>query len=93
MKLPEGVHNPGNKVCKLKKSLYVLMQASRQRFSRLASELKLKGFVQSKNDYCLFLKSPNNSMTVAAIYVDDIILTGDNNDEIRHLKAHLHDFF
>ena len=40
MKMPEGISNPCNKVCKLKKSLYGLKQASRQWHSKLANFLK-----------------------------------------------------
>ena len=32
-------------------------------------------------------------ITLAAIYVDDIILTGTNSEEICALKHHLHNFF
>ncbi|XP_021762911.1 uncharacterized protein LOC110727641 [Chenopodium quinoa] len=42
MKMPQGIPNPENKVCKLVKSLYGLKQASRRWFARLTSELKKK---------------------------------------------------
>ncbi|XP_057522448.1 uncharacterized mitochondrial protein AtMg00810-like [Amaranthus tricolor] len=48
MKMPEGVPNPNGYVCKLKKSLYGLKQASRQWFSKLVKKLQTQGFVQSK---------------------------------------------
>lgn len=56
MKMPEGLPNPSNHVCLLKKSLYGLKQARRQWFAKLVSELQLQGFTQAKNDYSLFLK-------------------------------------
>lgn len=80
-------------MCKLTKSLYGLKQASRQWFARLHEELVKQGYQQSKNDYSLFLKKCDDSITVAAIYVDDIILGGSNVEEIVRLKQHLHDTF
>lgn len=87
--LPPGFPNPNNLVCKLTKSLYGLKQASKQWFAELVGELTLQGYTQSKNDYSLFIKRNGCLMTVAAMYVNDIILTGDDVMEIHGLKQHL----
>lgn len=50
MKVSPGILNPGNKVCRLLKSLYGLKQASTQWFSKLSNALLSQGFTQSKND-------------------------------------------
>ncbi|KAI3758794.1 hypothetical protein L6452_06366 [Arctium lappa] len=94
MKRPKGMlcSNP-NFVCKLEKSLYGLKQASRQWYSKLSEALKSKGFLHSKNDYSLFLKKTASSFTIVAVYVDDVIVTGDTNSEIDNLKTFLHDTF
>lgn len=55
MNVPEGLDNPLNLVCRLRKSLYGLRQASRQWADKLTHELLDQGFVQSKNDYSMFL--------------------------------------
>lgn len=92
MRIPEGVSAPKGHVCKLKKSLYGLKQASRQWFARLVEELKFQGFTLSKNDYSLFIKKNDSDITILAVYVDDII-TGSNEQTIAELKAHLHHTF
>ena len=51
-------------------------------FAKLLGELQLKRFIQSKNDYSLFIKRENQYTTIIVVYVDDIIITGDNKDEI-----------
>ena len=93
MKVPPGVNNPHNYVCKLTKSLYGLKQASRQWYAKLNSAIQQMGYKQSKNDYSLFIKDNANGITVAVIYVDDIIVTGSNEAEISLFKEHLHSVF
>lgn len=93
MKMPEGIPNPSNKVCKLAKSLYGLKQAFRQWFAKLAQFLKHQGYLQTKNDYSLFLKSTGPHFTIVAVYVDDILVTGSNPNETAVLKNHLHSTF
>lgn len=78
MKVPQGIPNPHNQVCRLKKSLYGLKQASRQWFSTLSSAL-IQGYCQSKNDYNdynMFLKHNGIHLTIVAVYVDDMLVTG-----------------
>ena len=93
MKVPDGLSHPPNHVCRLKKSLYGLKQASHQWFGKLTMELVHQGFVQSKNDYSLFIKKTSDSFILAAVYVDDIILTGNDVQSNNHLKTHLHKTF
>ncbi|GKC79901.1 putative RNA-directed DNA polymerase [Tanacetum coccineum] len=88
MKLPVDKNN--NRVCRLTRSLYGLKQAPRKWNEKLTSVLKENGFKQSKNDPSLFIKSKNGVFIVLLVYVDDIVVTGNNIDEIEQVKQFLH---
>lgn len=92
MRLPPGheASSSPSLVCKLKKSLYGLRQASRQWYAKLSTALRSKGCFHSPNHYSLFLKKSSSSITIVEIYVDDILVTGDDIGEIRCLNEFLH---
>ncbi|KAL0285677.1 UNVERIFIED_CONTAM: Retrovirus-related Pol polyprotein from transposon RE1 [Sesamum radiatum] len=56
MQAPAGYSVLKGHVCKLKRSLYGLKQASRQWNLELTSKLLAFGFLQSAHDHCLFIK-------------------------------------
>lgn len=68
------------------KSLYGLKQASRQWYEKLASYLLTIGFIQSQADNSLFIKKIEKSFIALLVYVDDIILIGDDMHEINIMK-------
>jgi hypothetical protein len=47
------------------------------------------GFQQSNSDHTLFLKRRQGKITALIIYVDDMIITGDDSEEIYRLEKHL----
>ena len=51
------------------------------------------GFVQSKSDYSLFTYAQGTSFIVLLVYVDDILLTGNNPACVDSLKKLLDDKF
>ncbi|CAN1181640.1 Retrovirus-related Pol polyprotein from transposon TNT 1-94 [Linum perenne] len=91
MELPQGIHgdHTQNAVCRLRKSLYGLKQASRQWFAKLTEALLKFGFTQSLLDYSLFTKSSSQGKLVMLVYVDDLIISGDNMDLINEVKRYL----
>ncbi|XP_019266000.1 PREDICTED: uncharacterized protein LOC109243508 [Nicotiana attenuata] len=94
MEIPQGLKVEDTQlVCRLRKSLYGLKQASRQWYDKLAESLYSRGFKHSTNDYSLFYKKQGESSVFVAVYVDDVIVTGTNLEEIRALKTYLHNQF
>ncbi|KAI3750087.1 hypothetical protein L2E82_20712 [Cichorium intybus] len=91
---PQGYHSKGDvRVCKLLKSLYGLKQAPRKWNERLCSALFEFGFKQSLNDYSLFMYSTDKCVVFLLVYVDDIILTGNDVLEITKVKSFLKSHF
>jgi len=87
MDLPLEHHRQGeNIVCRLNKSLYGIKQTSHTWFSTFSHMIKSIRFQQSKTDYSLFTRQNNSSFTALLIYVDDILLTGNDLTEIQHVK-------
>nr|GEV11752.1 hypothetical protein [Tanacetum cinerariifolium] len=82
-----------NQVCQLKRSLYGLKQSPRQWNHELTKFLISLGYVQSKHDYSLFLKITNGKFTAVLVYVDDMLITSDCQQEILFLKQALHQKF
>ncbi|KAM0070581.1 putative RNA-directed DNA polymerase [Helianthus debilis subsp. tardiflorus] len=91
MEAPPGFNEnfkPGE-IYRLKKSLYGLKQSPRAWFGRFTLAMKKYGFKQSNSDHSLFLKRRDNLVTCLIIYVDDMILTGNDEEEMTTLKDNL----
>ena len=91
MKLPPGhsqSHDP-DMVCKLHKSIYGLKQSPRAWYAKLSSVLEEFGFQRSNADSSLFVRTSSVGKLVVLIYVDDLIVTGDNSEEVHFLKQAL----
>nr|GFC92644.1 putative reverse transcriptase, RNA-dependent DNA polymerase [Tanacetum cinerariifolium] len=91
MKAPPSFSNhfkPGE-ACRLKKSLYGLKQSPRAWFGRFTLKMKRYGFKQSNSDHTLFLKNRKNRVTCLIIYVDDMVITKNDEEEIKRLNEGL----
>nr|GEV91664.1 ribonuclease H-like domain-containing protein [Tanacetum cinerariifolium] len=88
MALPLSFYDKNEtKVCKLVKSLYGLKQAPRQWNAKLTSALIENGFIENKNDYTLYVKSKKGLFVALLVYVDDIVVTGNDLSEIESFKS------
>jgi hypothetical protein len=91
MEIPPGFMNKqtSGKVCKLKKSLYGLKQSPRAWFYRFRRAICGMGYTQCNGDHTVFYKHKESRITILAVYVDDIVITGDDTQEIARLKGNL----
>ncbi|XP_022003043.1 uncharacterized protein LOC110900463 [Helianthus annuus] len=94
MKIPDGFAKQGEAhVCRLRKSIYGLKQASRNWYQKFTKALIELGFRQSKEDYSLFIYKSERSYVAALIYVDDVVIVGNDSVKIQHTKDQLDEMF
>ena len=94
MRLPPGFSSSDpNLVCRMRKSLYGLRQAPRQWFTKLSSTLLAYGFVRFDADYSLFTNRKGDVFLAFLIYLDDIILVGNDSAACKDFKGYLNSCF
>jgi len=91
MKQPEGdvAQKECTKVCRVKKSLYGLKQAVRAWFGRFVPVIHEFGLCRAEKDHYVFWE--RGSLLI--IYVDAIVITGDDTNGIDNLKKYLQKHF
>ena len=85
---PEGFAAKGQekKVCQLQKSIYGLKQASRFWNIKFDQSVKSFEFVQSPDEPCMYKKSNSNVVVFLVLYVDDILLIGNDIGTLSSVK-------
>ncbi|XXG45853.1 hypothetical protein AAC387_Pa02g0824 [Persea americana] len=76
-------------VYKLRKALYGLKQAPRAWFDKVREFFHSQKFVSSHADSCIFVNHSPQVVTICAIYVDDLIITGNNSENVENIKKSL----
>ena len=92
MEQPEGFIDKGNDqlVCKLKKSLYGLKQAPRQWYRKFDSFMTDHGYSRTTSGHCVFVKKyPDGNFIILFLYVDDMLIVGQDTSKISKLKSEL----
>nr|XP_048328577.1 uncharacterized mitochondrial protein AtMg00810-like [Ziziphus jujuba var. spinosa] len=77
----------GDKVLKLNKALYGLKQAPKAWYGKIDAYLSQCGFQRSPNEATLYVKK--GSTLVVSMYVDDLLVTGDDNNGIQQFKIEM----
>jgi Reverse transcriptase (RNA-dependent DNA polymerase) len=84
-----GTKQTEGKVCRLVKSLYGLKQSPRAWFDRFRRGMVGMGYRQTNADHTVFFRRHGVHITIFAVYVDDMIITEDDKNEISQLKKRL----
>ena len=82
-----------NIVCKLNKSIYGLKQASQSwnlRFDQIIIEF---GFVKNEDEPCVYRKTSGITISFLILYVDDILIIGNNIPMLNEVKHWLESLF
>ena len=81
-------------VCRLRRSLYGLKQSPRAWFGRFSSVVQEFGMLRSTADHSVFYHHNSSGQCIyLVVYVDDIVITGSDQDGIQKLKQHLFTHF
>jgi len=82
-----GLHKQREKsICHLHKSLYRLKQASHQWYAKFTNALMVAKFQLSKHNYTWFKWRQGTSSIYLLIYVDDILIMGNDASAIDEFK-------
>ena len=82
-----------NKVCKLQRSIYGLVQASRSWNKHFDSVIKAYGFIWTFGEACIYKKVSGISVAFLILYVDDILLIGNDIEFLDSIKGYLNKSF
>uniref|UniRef100_A0A2N9FXB0 Reverse transcriptase Ty1/copia-type domain-containing protein n=1 Tax=Fagus sylvatica TaxID=28930 RepID=A0A2N9FXB0_FAGSY len=91
MAQPVGFEVQGHKhkVLHLKRFIYGLKQSSRPWYLRFYGSITSFGFEMIEEDHCMYLKHSKRSILILSLYVDDILLAGNDMDSIVTTKKWL----
>ena len=86
MHLQHIVQGQEHKLCRLLKSIYGLKQASRSWNIKFDEIIKSYGFHQSLDEACVHKLNRDKSVIFLVLYIDDILLIGDNVKLLTEIK-------
>ncbi|KAG7543425.1 Transposon En/Spm-like [Arabidopsis thaliana x Arabidopsis arenosa] len=78
---PSGIEIEEGKDIKLKKTIYGLKQSQRAWYHKLSKTIISNGFKRSEADHSLFTIQGKSCIIVVLVYVDDIIISGNDNED------------
>jgi len=88
---PDGfvIQGEEDKVYLLQKALYRLKQAPRAWYNRINDHLLNLGFVKSLSEATLYIRLKDDDILIMSLYVDDLLITGSNELQIKEFKQEM----
>ena len=80
-------------MCKLQRSIYGLVQASRSWNIRFDELIKAYGFIQTFEEACIYKKVSGSSVAFLILYVHDILYIGNDIEILDSMKGYLNKSF
>ena len=95
MEQPPGFVAQGEigRVCRFQKSSYGLKQSPRAWFGKFSEVIEKFGVQKRKSDHFAFYRNSQAGIILLVVYVDDIIIIGNDMTIISSLKSFLHGQF
>jgi hypothetical protein len=87
------VRDQEGKVLRLKKALYGLRQAPCAWNAKLDSSLLSLGFSRSRSEHAVYTRGRGKSRLLLGVYVDDLVVTGEDQQEIARFKDQMKNLF
>jgi hypothetical protein len=91
MYIPEGFERRDGQVCRLVRSLYGLCQSGLCWYKELDEKLREIGCCNGNIDKCLYVYKENGRNTYLMVYVDDIMIMGNDKRMVDNIKNKIKD--
>ena len=75
------------KICRILKALHGLKQAPRAWNAKIHAHLLQLSFVNSPTESTLYVRKDGEKLLIVVLYVDDLLITGSDEQEIADFKA------
>ncbi|KAL0313854.1 UNVERIFIED_CONTAM: Retrovirus-related Pol polyprotein from transposon RE1 [Sesamum angustifolium] len=91
MNQPTGFLSPDHLkyVCKLQKALYGVKEAPSAWYGKIAEFLTHGGYLMTSADSSLSIKAKERKLAIVLVYVDDLIIMGDCEEEVLQTNENL----
>ena len=76
-------------VCNLKRSSYGLKQASSSWNLHFDDVIRLSGFIKNEEESCVYKRVSGSMVVFLVLYVDDILIIGNDIGMLQSVKAYL----